>query len=261
MRTHLFCSNFTAGLDFCSLGYKISEMNERSFIFTLMPKKPALTNNQAEAKPLGEGNAPPTRGDSTRQKLLTAAHRLFLKQGFHGTSMRQIAEEAEMAVGGIYNHFATKEDIFAAVLDAFHPYHVLLPALEEIEVTPTETVEGFVRQAAKTIHANVSGTEIQVLPMIFMELLEFQGRHLRSLAETMLPKFMVFIQRFMQLQGHLRQLPPPILLRTFMSLIIGFMMTELLLRNTKLVQQFNLSSEQWLDGLVTIYLHGILDEK
>lgn len=205
--------------------------------------------------------AAPSRGDATRQKLLAAAHKLFLQQGFHGTSLRQIAEEAGVAVGGIYNHFATKEDIFAAVLDAFHPYHVLIPALEEIEVTPNETAESFVRQAAQTVYAKTWGAEMQVLPLIFMELLEFQGRHLLSLAETMVPKFMVFVQRFMQLQGRLRQLPPPIVLRAFMSLMIGFMMTELLLRNTKLVQQFNLSSEQWLDGLVTIYLHGILEEK
>lgn len=221
-----------------------------------MPKKTSLP----KPEPTHLDEAAPTRGDVTRQKLLTAAHQLFLKQGFHGTSMRQIAEEAGVAVGGIYNHFATKEDIFAAVLDAFHPYHVLLPALEEIEVTPTETVESFVRQAANTIHANVIGAETRVLPLIFMELLEFQGRHLRSLAEVMLPKFMVFIQRFGELKGRLRPLPPPILLRTFMSLMIGFLMTELLLRNVKLPQPFNLKSGQWLDGLVGIYLHGILDE-
>ncbi|MBL8045452.1 MAG: TetR/AcrR family transcriptional regulator [Anaerolineales bacterium] len=217
-----------------------------------LPPQPETTNPSGAA---------PSRGDATRQKLLAAAHKLFLQQGFHGTSMRQIAEEAGVAVGGIYNHFATKEDIFAAVLDAFHPYHVLVPALDEIEVMPTETMESFVRQAAHTVYAKTAGTETQVLSLIFMELLEFQGRHLRALAETIVPKFMVFVQRFMQLQGNLRKLPPPIMLRALMSLMIGFMMTELLLRNTKLVQQFNLSSEQWLDGLVTIYLHGILEEK
>jgi AcrR family transcriptional regulator len=175
--------------------------------------------------------------------------------------MREIADEAGVAVGGIYNHFATKEDIFAAVLDAYHPYHVLLPALEEIEAKPTETVAGFVRQAAQTVHANVIGAETRVLPLIFMELLEFQGRHLRSMADVMLPKFLLIIQRLTQLKGRLRRLPPPIVLRTFMSLMMGFLMTELLLRNTKVAKQFNLSAAQWLDGIVDIYLHGILDER
>ena len=49
-----------------------------------------------------------TKGERTRQEILQSAHQLFLKNGYHGTSMRQIAEGAGIAVGGIYNHFASK---------------------------------------------------------------------------------------------------------------------------------------------------------
>lgn len=200
----------------------------------------------------------PSKGEVTRAALLEAAHKRFLKQGFHGTSMREIADEAGVAVGGIYNHFATKEDIFVAVLDAFHPYHVLLPALDG---TQGDTVEAFVRDAAHRVRDGVAGSEARLLPLIFMELLEFQGRHLKQLADTMLPPFFGFIQRFVTLPGPLRRsVPLPILLRTFMCLIIGYMMTELLLRQSKFAKKFNLSAEQWFDGVVDIYLHGILDE-
>ena len=62
-----------------------------------------------------------SKGERTRQDILSAAHTLFLEQGYHGTSMRQIAYRAGIALGGIYNHFAGKEGIFTAVFEANHP--------------------------------------------------------------------------------------------------------------------------------------------
>lgn len=53
-----------------------------------------------------------SKGELTRESILEGAYQLFLRQGYHGTSMRQIAEEAGIALGGIYNHFSGKEEIF-----------------------------------------------------------------------------------------------------------------------------------------------------
>ena len=41
----------------------------------------------------------------------TAAKALFIKQGFHATSMRDISRRAEFSLGNLYNYFATKEAI------------------------------------------------------------------------------------------------------------------------------------------------------
>ena len=86
-----------------------------------------------------------TRGERTQAEIIQAAHRLFLNHGYHGTSMRQIAVEAGIALGGIYNHFASKEDIFIAVLVEGHPFHDVMPALLSAE---GETIEKFIRDAA-----------------------------------------------------------------------------------------------------------------
>lgn len=192
------------------------------------------------------------RGDVTRAKLLECAHRLFLQRGFHGTSMREMAEAAGIAVGGIYNHYRNKEEIFAAVLDAYHPYHVVLPALETIE---GETVEEFMRQAARHIHDGVSGAEKQLLPLIFIELVEFQGRHLKQLIPKIMPPILRFIERFREQPGRLRRIPPPVMFRTFMGMLVGYFLSEMLLRDSPL---FRLADHKWFDGMVDIYLHGIL---
>ena len=55
-----------------------------------------------------------TKGEATRLAIEDAAIELFMEQGYHATSMRQIAKRAELALGGIYNHFASKDEIFEA---------------------------------------------------------------------------------------------------------------------------------------------------
>lgn len=229
-------------------------VNERSFIFILIaavpPKRPAAQSAATDT--------PPAKGEATRAALLAAAHKLFLRQGFHGTSMRQIADEAGLAVGGIYNHFATKEDIFAAVLDAYHPYHVLLPALEQTE---GENVEAFVRNAAERVRQGIEGSETRLLPLVFMDLVEFRGRHMGRLARRLLPQFLPFFQRFTQLPGRLRAVPLPVLFRALLSLMVGYLITEMIFRNAKLQSRLSLNSRETFDGLIDIYLHGILDER
>lgn len=42
-------------------------------------------------------------------RLLEAGQTLFSSQGYAATSMREIAEKAGLALGGIYNHFSSKE--------------------------------------------------------------------------------------------------------------------------------------------------------
>jgi len=194
-----------------------------------------------------------SKGEQTRQSLIKAAYALFLENGYHGTSMRQIADRAGLALGGIYNHFASKEEIFAAVLDAYHPYHVILPALE---TTQGETVEAFVRDAARRVRAGMTGSEMRLLPLLFIELVEFQGRHLSQLAQRVLPTVMPFVQRFGERRGKLRSLPLPVVFRAFMGLMIGFLMSEMILKETPFLKQTNYD---WFGGMVDIYLHGILE--
>jgi AcrR family transcriptional regulator len=52
----------------------------------------------------------------TRAVLLSAALRLVASQGARRTSMADIAAEAGVAKGTLYNHFRTKEDVWSAVV-------------------------------------------------------------------------------------------------------------------------------------------------
>ncbi|RLD41592.1 MAG: hypothetical protein DRI89_09455 [Bacteroidetes bacterium] len=56
--------------------------------------------------------------EDTRNKILSVANKLFSRFGFHKTSMDEIAKIARKAKGSLYYHFASKEDLFTAVVSA-----------------------------------------------------------------------------------------------------------------------------------------------
>ena len=55
------------------------------------------------------------RADNRLPLLLDAAARQFAAQGYAGTSIRDIVRAVDMLPGSLYYHFATKEDLLAAV--------------------------------------------------------------------------------------------------------------------------------------------------
>lgn len=56
-----------------------------------------------------------TKADARRRQILDAARICVLQAGFHGSSMQQIAQVADLSVGQIYRYFDNKEAIIAAL--------------------------------------------------------------------------------------------------------------------------------------------------
>ncbi|MDA0566530.1 TetR/AcrR family transcriptional regulator [Streptomonospora sp. S1-112] len=57
-------------------------------------------------------------GPSLRDHLVAAAERLVAERGAAGLTVRDIAREARVAAGVLYNHFADKEELLALALHA-----------------------------------------------------------------------------------------------------------------------------------------------
>jgi AcrR family transcriptional regulator len=66
-----------------------------------------------------------------REDILKASLNLFAEKGFHGTSMRDIAREADITEGLIYHYFASKRDLFRAIIEE-HSFLPLLRTLPDI---------------------------------------------------------------------------------------------------------------------------------
>ena len=54
--------------------------------------------------------------ESTRERIQTQAARLFVASGYHGVSMREVAEAVGVTKPALYHHYADKEALFLAIL-------------------------------------------------------------------------------------------------------------------------------------------------
>jgi AcrR family transcriptional regulator len=192
-----------------------------------------------------------TKGERTRQAIEVAAYDLFMQHGFHATSMRQIAEAAGLALGGIYNHFSSKEEIFESIIQAKHPYHQILPAILAAE---GDSPEKFVHSAARDLVTGL-GKQPDFIKLMFIEIVEFNGMHVSRIVREIAPRLLPVFERMVRLRKNLRPIHPAVLLRAFLGMFFSYYITEFFIGSSLLGK---LMPKNSFDLFVDIYLHGIL---
>jgi AcrR family transcriptional regulator len=193
------------------------------------------------------------KGETTRLAIEDAALELFLQYGFHGTSMRQIAEQTGLALGGIYNHFSSKEEIFAAIILDNSPYRQIVP---RIVAAQGETAEKLFHNAAQTIVSEL-GKRPDFLKLMFIEIVEFNAKHINLLIAEVAPQLLPVFEKVAKVRKNLRHTHPAILLRSFLGLFFSYYITEMILRGTVIGKMMPKDS---FEQVVDIYLHGVIKE-
>lgn len=57
------------------------------------------------------------RKEATRNRVIEAARELFDSQGYHGTTIREVARHAGVSVGSVFTTFASKDEILSQVME------------------------------------------------------------------------------------------------------------------------------------------------
>lgn len=83
------------------------------------------------------------------KEIIETAVELFLKNGYEGTTMQSIADNSGLSKGGLYHHFASKDDVLLAANDVYFE-----PALGMMEdaldnPSPKEGIMTFVESYVK----------------------------------------------------------------------------------------------------------------
>jgi AcrR family transcriptional regulator len=172
------------------------------------------------------GNSDEVALPNTAQSILDASEFLFPRQGFHGTSVRQLARYAGITPAAIYNHYPSKEEIFVALLRARLPHRMLALAVQEAE---GGTVEALLLDGVRRMHAAMID-RVDNLRLIFVEALEFEGRHLPQVMPEMVAPALAFLERLRAMDARLQRWPAPFLLRLVGGAFVAMAVSESYLR-------------------------------
>jgi AcrR family transcriptional regulator len=101
------------------------------------------------------------RRAATIEAILKAGRRLFGERGFAATTIDDIAESARVAKGAVYHHFATKEALFEAVLDAVS--RDLVAELERATRTERDVLAAMIAGTQHYFAACAKGPTCQII--------------------------------------------------------------------------------------------------
>jgi TetR/AcrR family transcriptional repressor of nem operon len=73
--------------------------------------------------------------DKTRARIVDSARALFNRHGFESVSIDQVMKHAGLTRGGFYNHFPSKESLYAAAVSSFTSCN---PFAERLEKNPRD---------------------------------------------------------------------------------------------------------------------------
>jgi len=120
-----------------------------------------MPDAMGEARPRGRPDLlagqrlpPPARQERSRRKraaLLVAALGLFAERGYEATSIEEMARRAEVAVGGFYQHFASKRQVLLVLMDQLLTEAASLAPEGDGTATarPRDAIAGLVRQGLR----------------------------------------------------------------------------------------------------------------
>jgi len=114
-----------------------------------------------------------------------AALRVFTRQGFHGTSVREIATEAGVSLGNIYNYYKTKEDLFVSLVTRFDQKmaHImasrLAPLIGSLDPASLKQLASVVREI---VHDNPDFWRL-----MYIDVVEFGNQHFAHIFRDFVP--------------------------------------------------------------------------
>jgi AcrR family transcriptional regulator len=115
-----------------------------------------------------------------------AAKTLFIKQGYHATSMRDIAQQADVSLGNLYNYFRTKEEMLESIINKY--LVVVDNKLKNIFDEIDEPLEPDSLLLLSRLLKKLVDEHHDFWLLMYIDVLEFQNRHFRKMFEGLTEK-------------------------------------------------------------------------
>ena len=203
--------------------------------------------------------APRMAGEDRRMQILKVAVSLFSQRGFSGTTTREIAQAAGVSEAMVFRHFATKEELYTAILDhkacsdsGFDPREIIADAVqrqddhavfEQLAFSALEHHECDTEFHRLLLHAALEKHELAAM---------FWDRNVRPLYE-----FLAAYIRRRQLDGAMIEIEPAVAVRAFVGMVIHHSLNNNLWDPQRSL--LNISNEDAARAFADILLRGIIN--
>jgi TetR/AcrR family transcriptional regulator len=160
-------------------------------------------------------------GEERRLQILKVAVTLFSQKGFRGTTTKEIATLAGVSEAMVFRHFATKQELYTAILDhkgssdTLNPGQIVGPAIAK-----KDDRQVFERLAKAALDHHEKDPE-------FQRLLLYSALERHELADMFFEKFVRGVYELLggyirerQREGAMVEVPPAVVVRAFIGMII-----------------------------------------
>jgi len=195
--------------------------------------------------PRGTNGRQAERSEVATTRVLEVALELFSTQGYGATSMRQI-----------YHHFGSKEAIFQRLIDEYWE-RLLDPENRLEQVFTRANFPDDLEELAEAIGLTVEENKASIL-IVFVDVIEHQGRHIRSFYETMAGRFREkYGPHFEELEreGRLADADPMVAVMVATRWLFWFYTVE---KCFGVPMHFGMDAQQAVDGFIRILRNGVL---
>jgi AcrR family transcriptional regulator len=216
---------------------------------------------EAQKRIRTNGGASRMAGDERRLQILKVAMRLFSQRGFRGTTTKEIAQAAGVSEAMVFRHFATKEELYSAILDHKACLHDELDPLQRVAeaIRRKDDRAVFEGMALEALNHHEADPE-------FQRLLLYSALEEHELAHMFWQKFVMRVYhslrayiRQRQRDGAFRELEPFVMVRAFIGMIIHHSLNNNLWDRQQ--QLLKISNQAAARSFTDILLHGVSLEK
>jgi len=193
--------------------------------------------------------------NEVRDRILDAALKLFVKNGYAATSTRHIAAACDMTAGALYTHFRGKAQLFAAVVDR---YRARL-TVDENPVRELLEQSRFPDDLPELAHAvgKLVRRHREYWLLWYVDVIEFEGAHFQSaLAPSALLAVPGLERRLATLakKRALRVEPRVAFVMVYMHLF-NFFLIEQIFRGKS---HYGVSEKEAIAAITEVFRHGML---
>ena len=161
-------------------------------------------------------------GDERRLQILKVAMRLFSQRGFRGTTTKEIAQAAGVSEAMVFRHFATKEELYSAILDHKACLHDDLDPLQKVAeaIRRKDDRAVFEGLALDALNQHDRDPEFQRL-LLHSALEQHELAHMfwEKFVRRVYQSLRVYIRQ-RQTEGAFKHVEPFVIVRAFIGMII-----------------------------------------